>query len=496
MFRRGVPPNASYIFKHALVQDAAYSTILRARKRELHATLGHVLEERFPELVTSQPEVIAHHFSEAGLAELAVKYWRKAAERSLERSAHVEATAHLERAIRDLNTLPEGSERNRDELPLQMALGSTMRALKGHAADETLEVYNRARALLDDTTPAKERMAVLYGAWAVTVVRSDCKQGLEIAKQSLPLALGDDPEAAAFASRMLGLALWLTGSFEEAVPHLERAVRLYAPGSGNLTDLRYSQDHAVWALSVLALNQWMLGYPERASESAVRSLEWSRAINHAMTIGFSLSFGSALWGFFPDGRQNGGASAEEALAYIIENDLRSYIAWGQFYRGLALVRQGDHAEGIALMRKGIIGTDEINQRIMRTARLAHFAWALTSAGNFDEAAAVLSEALLAVEESGERFCESELHRLYGDLHKRMGAAEQAEAEFCKAIEIAQAQKAKAWELRAATSLAQHYSENGQRSRAIEVLSPIYAGVLTGADTFDLQAAKTVLDGLA
>ena len=231
--RRGTPPNASYIFKHALVQDAAYNTLLRARRRDLHARIGHVLEEGFPELATSQPELLAHHFAEAGLDDAAVNYWRKGGERALERSAHVEAAAHLERAIRHLVSLPESTERNRRELPLQMALGSTMRALKGHAVDETLKVYNRARALLDETIPAKQQMAVLYGAWSVTVIRGDCVAGLEIARQSLALAQSDDdPEAAAFASRMIGIALWLTGSFEEAVPHLERAVRLYAPGSG------------------------------------------------------------------------------------------------------------------------------------------------------------------------------------------------------------------------------------------------------------------------
>ena len=174
VFRRGTPPNASYIFKHALVQDAAYNTLLRARRRDLHARIGRVLEESFPELATSQPELLAHHFAEAGLDDAAVNYWHKGGERALERSANAEAAAHLERAIRLLVTLPEGTERNRRELPLQMALGSTMRALKGHAADETLKVYNRARALLDETIPAKQRMAVLYGAWSVTIVRGDC----------------------------------------------------------------------------------------------------------------------------------------------------------------------------------------------------------------------------------------------------------------------------------------------------------------------------------
>ena len=494
--RRGTPPNASYIFKHALVQDAAYNTLLRARRRDLHARLGHVLEEDFPELATSQPELLAHHFAEAGLDDAAVNYWRKGGERALERSAHVEAAAHLERAIRHLVSLPESTERNRRELPLQMALGSTMRALKGHAVDETLKVYNRARALLDETIPAKQQMAVLYGAWSVTVIRGDCVAGLEIARQSLALAQSDDdPEAAAFASRMIGIALYLTGSFEEAVPHLERAVRLYAPGSGNVTDLRYSQDHAVWALSVLALVLWSLGHPDRAAEAAVRSLEWARAINHGMTTGFSLSWGSALWGFFREGPRPGGADADEALAFSVEQDLRAYISWGQFYSGLAQVRHGEQDNGLELMRTGMAGMDKINFRLLWVVHLGHLAWALASTGNAEEAMTVLSNALLAVDQYGERAYEAELHRLRGDLLRGNSAIEEAESEFCRAVEIARAQKARSWELRAATSLALLYADRGHRAQALQVLSPVHSWFAVDFDTADLRAARTLLQTL-
>ena len=294
---------------------------------------------------------------------------------------------------------------------------------------------------------------------------------------------------------MIGIALWLTGSFEEAVPHLERAVRLYAPGSGNVTDLRYSQDHAVWALSVLALVQWSLGHPDRAAEAAVRSLEWARAINHGMTTGFSLSFGSVLWGFFREEPRPGGADADEALDFCMEHDLRSYIAWGQFYRGLAQVRHGEQHNGLELMRTGIAGTDKINYRILWTAHLGHLAWALASAGEFEEAMEVLSEALLAVDQYGERVYEAELHRLRGDLLRRNGAVEEAEIEFCRAVEIARAQKARSWELRAATSLAQLYADRGHRAQALEVLSPVYSWFAEDFDTADLRAARTLLQTL-
>lgn len=496
VFRRGTPPNASYIFKHALVQDAAYNTLLRARRRDLHARIGDVLEERFPELATSQPELLAHHFAEAGLDDAAANYFRKGGERALERSANAEAAAHLKRAIRHLTTLPEGTERNRRELPLQLALGSTMRALKGHAADETSMVYSRARALLDETVPAKQQMAVLYGAWTVPAVRGDWVSGLEIARQSLALAQSDDdPEAAAFSSRMNGVALWLTGLPEEAVPHLERAVRLYAPGSGNVTDLRYSQDHAVWALSVLAPVLWSLGHPRRAAEAAVRSLEWARAIDHGMTTGVCLAFGLALGGFFEEGGPPGGADADEALQFCLERDLRSYVAWAQFYRGLALVRRAEHGNGLELMRSGIAGMDKINFRILWTVHLGHLAWALAAAGEAEEAMEMLSKALLTVDQYGERAYEAELHRLHGDLLWRSGEVEQAEIEFRRAVDIARSQKARSWELRAATSLAQLYVDRGRRTEAHEVLSSVYSWFTEGFGTADLKAAGTLLQTL-
>ena len=496
VFAEGTPPHASYMFKHALVQDAAYSTLLRARKQDLHGRIGYLLAERFPDIKSTQPELLAHHFTEAGLSDAAVDYWRKAGERALDRSAHAEAAAHLTHAVRILGRLPESIERNHRELRLQMALGSTMRALKGHAADETLQVFLRARSLLDETIPLKEQMAVLYGAWTVTVVGGDQVLALEIARQSLALTQnGSDAEAIAFASRMNGIAFWLMGDFEQAVPHLERAVALYEPGSGNVTDLRYSQDHAVWALSVLALALWPLGYPDQAAAAAVRSLKWARAIDHGMSTGFSLSFGSALWGFFSEGPRPGGASAQEALDFCVEHDLRAYISWGKFYCGLSLVRSGEHCAGLELLRAGIAGMDRINFRVLWTAQLGLFAWALGAAGEVKEGLDELSRALVAVDKSGARFFELELHRLRGDLLRCDGILAEAEAEYERAIEIARAQKAKSWELRASTSLARLRIDQGCGTQALELLRPIYSSFTEGLGTRDLQQARILLDSL-
>ena len=373
VFRRGSPPRAAYLFKHALVQDAAYSTLLRSQRQGLHARIGRTLEDHFPETGETQPEILAHHYTQAGLADTAVAYWHKAGERALQRSANAEAAAHLAKAIELIATLPEGADRDRRELTLQMALGTATRANKGHGAPETLRVYSRARDLLDDSVGAKQQIAVLYGLWSVNVVRMEYAAGQEVAEQSLAVAARHaEPEATAFASRMMGLTLWAMGAFAEARPHFERTVALYAPGQGNTTDLRYSQDHAVWALSMLALTLWSLGYQDQAADAATRSLSWAREIRHAMTTGFAFSFGSVLNGFRAD-LQREGSHSDEALAYCIEHDVKAYIPWSQFYQGLTLVRRGEHRQGLEQMRAGMAGADKISSKMHWPAHLGHLA---------------------------------------------------------------------------------------------------------------------------
>jgi predicted ATPase len=276
MFQRGEPPRATFTFKHALVQDAAYATLLRSQRLQLHARIGRVLEERFPDVGETQPEILAHHFTQALLTDTAIEYWRKAGERALQRSANAEAFAHLTSAIDLIRALPGEASRDQSELRLQMALGSASRAIHGHAVPETLRIYSRARDLLDETVPVKEQMAVLYGAFSVPFVRGEYASARPVAEQALAVAAEvEDPEATAFANRMMGITEWATGEFAPSVSHLVRAAELYAPETGNITDLRYSQDHAVWSLSLLALSLWPLGVsigPLIAGESQALSL--------------------------------------------------------------------------------------------------------------------------------------------------------------------------------------------------------------------------------
>ena len=494
LFRQGVPPQATYLFKHALVQDAAYGTLLREPRRALHARIAETLESQFAEIAENHPEVLARHFTEAGMSETAIQYWSKAGERALQRSANAEAAAHLTSAI---ELVPKGGGESRLELRLQMALGSAARAIHGHAAPETLRVYTRARDLLDETVPAKEQMAVLYGLFSVTFVRGEYAAARPVAEQALAVAAPEpDPEATAFANRMMGIVDWATGDFLAAAPRLRRIAELYAAGSGNVTDLRYSQDHSVWSLSLLALALWPLGFVDQAIEAASKALARAQQINHAMTTAFALIFGSTLCEFIRADPLRGGHLFDEALDYCVNKDLRTYFPWSRFYGGLSLINRGQLDQGLEMMRGAMAAAKKINTKLLWTPHLGSLALAHARAGQAEAALDLLSEALAAVEDMDERVFEAELHRIIGDALLSMERRGEAEVEFTRALAIARQQQARSWELRAATSLARLWRSQGKVQQARELLAPVYGWFTEGFDTRDLKEAKVLLEELA
>jgi class 3 adenylate cyclase/predicted ATPase len=497
LFRQGVRPQATYLFKHALVQDAAYGTLLREPRRALHARIAETLESQFAEIAEKQPEVLARHFAEARMSEMAIQYWSKAGERALQRSANAEAAAHLTSAIELVSVSQKGGGESRLELRLQMALGSAARAIHGHAAPETLRVYTRARDLLDETVPAKEQMAVLYGLFSVTCVRGECAAARPVAEQALSVAATKtDPEATAFANRMMGIVDWATGDFLAAAPRLRQVAELYAAGSGNVTDLRYSQDHSVFSLSLLALALWPLGFADQAIEAATKALARAQQINHAMTTGFALIFGSTLCEFIRADPLRGGRLFDEALDYCVNNDLRTYFPWSRFYGGLSLVNRGQLNQGLEMMRGAMAAANKINAKFLWTPHLGSLALAHARAGQAEAALNLLSEALAAVEEMDERMFEAELHRIIGDAFLSMQRHGEAEVEFTRALAVARRQQAKSWELRAAVSMARLWRDQGKRREARELLGPVYGWFTEGFDTRDLKEAKVLLDELA
>jgi predicted ATPase len=294
---------------------------------------------------------------------------------------------------------------------------------------------------------------------------------------------------------MMGITDWVAGDFAAAVAHLKCVAELYAPRTGNTTDLRYSQDHAVWSLSLLALSLWPLGYVDQAINAATKSLERAEAIDHAMTMGFALIFGSLLCECIGADSLRGGRLYDQALHYCVKKDLRAYFPWSRFYAGLSRVKQGERQEGLDMMRDAMAAANKIHTKLLWTPHLGLLASAHALAGEMEAASTLLREAFETVAESGERMFEPELHRLHGELLFRTRRYSEAEAEFARALEIARGQNAKSWELRAAMSLARLRAHSGKLAEAREVLAPVYSWFTEGLETPDLKQARLLLEGL-
>jgi tetratricopeptide (TPR) repeat protein len=498
VFRRGTPSNAVYSFKHALVQDAGYSTLLRRQRQELHARIAKAIEERFPETVETQPEVLAHHFTEGGLADVAINYWLKAGERALRRSANVEAVKHLTRGLELTASLPAARQRDRRELGLHLALGAAMRAIKGFAAAETVRAFSGARDLLSVDCTLAEQMAVLRGLWFVHWARGEHMATREVAKQCLELAASQEHvEAAALANRMMGQTTLMMGEFVEARRYLERSLELYAATqeASAFSDLLFDYDDRVIALSYLSRTLWPLGYPQLAIANAEQALGRARAKGHAISIALSL-VGELLLGSFGADPQQAALHADELAAHCVEHSLDNYKHWACFHQGALLARHGDPNQGIDIMRRAIAEADAIDAKVFRPLQLGHLAWAHAKLGQPEVGLRLLDEGIETVGTSDERMYEAELYRLRGDLLLTLNKHAEAETEFQRALTTAHRQQARYWQLRAATSLAGHWRDRGRQAEARDLLAPIYRWFTEGFDTSDLKAAKALLDGLS
>jgi len=495
LFRRGTPPRASLMFKHALVQDAAYASLLRSRRQELHARIAGVLEEKFPDIVETQPELLAQHYTQAALAERASVYWQRAGERALARSANLEAIQHFSQGIELVKALPLSPERNRQELRLYLGLGPAIRAIKGHSAPETLRAFSRARELIDEGTDLTQQLQTLYGFWGVQFGGAELQACLPIAAQVLDLvARTGEAEAHALANRMMGETLWAMGRFDEARHYLERAIDFCAADQGCATKVRFTLDNEATALTFLAYVLCSLGYPEKAEAAAARALVRSTSIDHTATFTHALYSRTHIAALLRDTEAlHERATAD--IAYCTEHGfVGQYMFWGRFNLGLAQSWGGDPAAGIGTMHTAAAASETVHAILWRPMNLGCLAEVHASIGEIARAHELLDEAIALVTRTNERTFEPELYRLRGEL---FGAQDQAEAEtsFGQALAIARQQNAKLWELRAGVSLAKLWQKQGQCDKARDLLAPIYNWFTEGSDTPDLKAAKELLDAL-
>jgi len=496
VFRRGTPPRASFVFKHALVQDAAYSTLLRGQRHELHGRIGNALKDLFPEIAETQPEVVAHHLTEAGITETAIDYWRKAAERSLRRSAGIEAVRHLLRGIELTQSLPSSPERNRRALEQYLALGRMTRIVKGMAASDTLQVFSRARDLLDKDATVEQQMIVLYGLWGVHYVRAEHEAALEVVVECLSLAEREPHgETPVLANYLMGDTLWATGEFVDARRHLERSIELSPPAGAGSKSERGRHNHDITALSYLAWTLWPLGFPDQAAAAAHQAALRARESGHVPLIAF-VTFGEVFLATALGATDAPiSASADEAIAYCVEHGVTAYELWARFCLGITVARRGEPQRGIEVMRAAMEALAQIDAKILQPLHFGHLAAAHASLGEIEAGLGLIDEAIHVAGSTGERVFEAELHRLHGELLLDRGNTEDAEDALQTAIGIARRQQARLWELRAATSLARLKQGLGRNDEARQALTPVYGWFTEGFDTADLKAAKALLDRL-
>ena len=499
VFQRGVPPASDYLFKHALVQDTAYSTLLRGPRQALHRRIAVALEAEFPSLIEARPEIAAHHYGEAAIADKAVPYWLLAGKLSVAKSAVEEAVAQLRRGLGLLRGLPETPERSRLELDLHIPLMFALAGARGYAHAEVSAALDRARQLVAATaaTGTPLHFSVLYLVWAAEYVRGNGKRVLEHAQQFLSLAEMQPASAPRLIGhRILGTGQLVTGDFRQARPHLERAASLYRAEEHREFAYRYGQDIGASAFCYLSWALWHDGFPDQAARTADRALLHAREFGHAHTLAFTL-WHAAILALLSRNVLRVERLANENATISEEHGFPQWSALSAVQLGWAAAHRGQGANCIDRMRRGIAAATATGARAFEPFHVGLVAEALAFAGEFDQGLAELDRALARSIESGETWADAELHRLRGDLMCRLSRPDfcNAEGSFRTALSIAREQGTKGFELPAATSLARLWGKQGRQTEPRELLAPVYGWFTEGFDTTDLIEAKALLDEL-
>jgi predicted ATPase/class 3 adenylate cyclase len=503
LYQQGLPPQATYRFKHVLIQETAYQSLLRSTRQQYHQRIAQVLEARFPELCEIQPELLAQHYTEAGVLAQALPYWQRAGQRALERSANLEAVAHLTKGLEVLATLPDTPERAQQELDFQITLGPALLVTKGQAAPELLHAYTRARELCQQVGETPQLFQVLRGLWYFYLHRVELRTAREMGEHLLTLAQRvGDPALLLEAHYALGNTLNYLGEFAAAQAHFEQVIALYDRQEHHAHAFLYGQDPGVVCRHYAAVTLWYLGYPEQARQRSQEAMTLAQELAHSHSLAFALVFAAWVhhlrreWPLTYE-------RAEATIALAAELGFGVYAAMGRIFRGWALAEQyaapgagqGHVEEGMAQMQQGLAAWRTTGAAVFQPYGLALLAKASAQVGQHEAGLTLLAEALALTNDRGERRWEAELYRLQGELLLVRSVEHEAEAEtsFCQALDIARHQHAKSWELRAAMSLSRLWQRQGKRVEAHALLASVYSWFTEGFDTADLQEAKALLE---
>ncbi|HYA81504.1 MAG TPA: hypothetical protein VED87_11295, partial [Methylocystis sp.] len=483
-----------YLFKHALVQDTAYGTLLREPRRALHSRIASVLENRFPEVAENQPEILARHFADAGLIETAASLWGKAGHRSLERAAPVEAEAQFKRALEGIAALPGDPRQRRDQIDLQIGLAKALMQTKGYNSPETKAAFEQTRLFVERAEALRESVkdplvvfSVLFGFWMANFVSFKADAVRAVAEECLSLALKDEAAIPQVLGHcLLGCALVTCGDFFEGLAHLDRAHALYVPAQQSQQLSRFGMNAGTITLAWRAYALWALGRPEAARADIELGIGDARRIGHLFTLMGALHiFGSTQLrlGNIPAAK----AQADEVVALAEEKSAPAFIVHGMADQGCVLAASGAAAKAVPVLERAIADDRALASTVEIPSLLSVLAKCHAELGRFDGARRCIAEAIAAAEASGERWWEADLHRVAGEVELMAPERDMAKAQaaFERALGIARAQQARSFELRAAMSLARLRRDQGRRAEARDLLAPVFGWFTEGFDTPDL-----------
>jgi predicted ATPase len=491
-------PEPEYTFKHALTQEVAYGSLLVERRRPIHERTARAIEELYRDRLDEHYGELAHHYGRTENTPKAVEYLRLAGEQAVRRSAYAEAIDQLSRGVKLVETLPETRERARQELPLQIALGEVLMATQGFAVPEVERAFVRARDLCEQEGEAPQLFRALIGQYTFHLSRAEHERVGELVEDLLRLARGTrDPMQILLARIVMGEAATWRGEFSQARECLEEAIERHDPqGFRNREDFFLQADPGSWALDNLGWTLWHLGYPEQALTRSREAVAVPRELSRPFSEANALVYANQVHWFRGESRALL-EGAEALIALSSEQGFLQLVGFGAFQRAVALAEQGQLQEGIGGMRAIVEAMRGAAAALGSPMMIATLAEAHGKAGQAEEGLALIAEAQEFVAKTGERMAEAELHRIKGELLLAQSPCDQvgAETSFREALDVARRQSAKSDELRAATSLARLWQQQGRRQEARDLLAPVYDWFTEGFDTRDLKDAKALLEEL-
>jgi predicted ATPase/class 3 adenylate cyclase len=497
LYQRGVPPQATYHFKHALIQETAYQSLLKSTRQQYHQRIAQTLEAQFPETVETQPEVLAHHYTEAGLRAQAIPYWQTAGQRALQRSAHLEAISHFTQGLNLLTALSDTPQRAQQELTLRLAIGTPLIATRGYAVPVVEQTYRRALELCQHIGETPQLLPALAGLFIFYLGRGEMYTAQQLSARFLQLAqAAHDPVLSMEAHTGQGVVAYYLGDFVSALEHCEHGLALATSLPHRSRAVLY-QDPQLACLIHAAYALWLLGYPEQALRRTHEALAIAQQLSHPYNLVWTLDLIGRFHQLCREEPHLTQERAETTMAAAAEHGFPLMRACGVTLRGWTIVAQGQCEEGLTQMLQGWVAWRTIGSGMWSSYWLGLLAEAYAHGGQREEALARLMEALAAVEDTGQRFYAAELYRLKGELQLRYATPDEQQAEACfgQALEIARQQQAKSLELRAAMSQARLWKRQGQGAKARQLLGEMYGWFTEGFDTADLQEARVLLETL-